>query len=624
MSDGAGIVMRYFHARSSIDCAEKTVRVHVFVVGSGAESLDQIIPQGMLTPNLINDGITGINRALFDIRHDPDAVMMFVQSNSSWTILDVQILATALVADPLYGFAMPRVANRDQMEGFVHALACLPKDERRVVEGMPVLVSASVFRDFGLLDEQAANLDSALVQLFVRANRRGVSARQVNTVVLLKASDKSVMPRDLHLSRASDYDKAIEAQSVLPEVRFERLLQHHFAPKPVRDILIDIRNLAPGFNGTANHVLSLLAPMSRQAAFHGMRLHFWVLPESAKFHGLGERYGETIIHQLLPDQLFDASIRLTQPWSLTELRDQAFVAPVNIFSVLDTIAWDCHYIRMPHIEGVWRAMADFADGFIYISHFSRQRFNARFQASLGAVNVVAHCSMDPAEYWMEEYGPVSPDADTDAPPYVLIVGNRYYHKGLAEVVPALSVAFPEVHFKVLGECNGSFHNVEQIVSGTQAAESMARLFGHCCCLVFPSFYEGFGLPIFEALAYGKPVLARHSDLIEELRSHMEPSAGLFSFVSINDLLRNLKELLAQYAGQERQGQPAIHPARPYRWEDSATDVLNLIDDLLAREDYSRCRKRLEFFYRLEMFDVERAGWTDAKQNMVGFEVEKEE
>ena len=66
------------------------------------------------------------------------------------------------------------------------------------------------------------------------------------------------------------------------------------------------------------------------------------------------------------------------------------------------------------------------------------------------------------------------------------------------------------------------------------------------------------------------------------------------------------------------------PLEPYRWENSAADILALVDDLLTRKDLDRCRKRLEFFYRLAMFDVERAGWADAVQNLVSFDVEKEE
>ncbi|QDF98972.1 hypothetical protein CJ010_21755 [Azoarcus sp. DD4] len=600
------------------------ITVHVFATGqvAGLTWSGPGLPSP-LEPDVIAGGIEGINRRLHECLGDGEAVVLFVPAGTPFSTQDVVDLVEAMAADPLYGFAMPRISIEAQADEEARMLPHLPESERRVVEGAPLLVRAAIFRDFGLLDAQAANLDSALAQLFARANRRGISARLANRV-LMQAGATGLSA--LRLTRASDHAKALSAQAALPEIRFERLLRHRVARKDMRDVLFDIRNLAAGFNGTAHHVLALMGAFSRLAASRRMRLHFWVLPESAEFHDLYARFPGAIVHQLAADQCFDASVRLTQPWSLTELRDQAYVSTVNVFSVLDTIAWDCHYIRMPHLEGVWRAMADYADGFVFISEFTRQRFLARFPAATAAGQKVAHCSMDPAEYWTKESEnlAVRGDRAADSAPYVLIVGNRYYHKGLAEVVPVLSAAFPDVRFKVLGECNGHFHNVEQISSGGQSAEAMAKLFGHCVCLVFPSFYEGFGLPIFEALAFGKPVLARHSDLIDELRERIDPVPDLIPFVTTNELLRELKDLLAQQVMLAARSSPVALPRHPYRWEDSASDVLDLVDNLLARADLERCRKRLEFFYRLEMFDLERAGWADGTQNMVSFEVEKEE
>ncbi len=607
-----------------------------FIEYAGARSLVVVVVAGLADgvadraaavkaftkPDVLSgEGISGVNRVLHEACRNPDALVLFVPAAVEVYEKDIHLLAVALNQDPMFGFAMPRVAGPENWPAVERMVAHLPPTERRVVEGAPVLVRASVLRDFGLLDECAPNLDSALAQLFIRANRRGVSAREVNSVVL-QAGEGWTGARDLHLNRASDHAKAMATQAALPEIRFERLLRHRFSDKPQRDLLVDIRNLAPGFNGTAHHVLALLGPLSRLATQRGIKPYFWVLPESADFHGLREHYGDAIIHQLAPDQCFDASIRLTQPWSLTEVRDLAYVSPVNVFSVLDTIAWDCHYIRMPHLEGVWRAMAGFSDGLVYISDFSRRCFNARFPGSLGALNAVAYCSMDPAEYWPVGLRETLVSGDRDGEPYVLIVGNSYYHKGLAEVVPALSVAFPAINFKVLGECSGTYHNVEQIAAGAQSEADMASLFAGCSCLVFPSFYEGFGLPIFEALAFGKPVLARHSELIDELRERIEPVSGLTSFASTSELLRGLKRLLGN--GEAMLQPMGVSPAQPYRWENSAADILDLLEKLLKNEDFSRCRERLEFFYRLEMFDVERAGWADTTQNMVSFEVEKEE
>ncbi|NJS15528.1 MAG: glycosyltransferase family 4 protein [Sphingopyxis sp.] len=50
-------------------------------------------------------------------------------------------------------------------------------------------------------------------------------------------------------------------------------------------------------------------------------------------------------------------------------------------------------------------------------------------------------------------------------------------------------------------------------------EALARLYFACTGMIFPSLAEGFGLPVVEALAHGKPVLARRLDVFEPLEKH---------------------------------------------------------------------------------------------------------
>jgi glycosyltransferase involved in cell wall biosynthesis len=621
MADRDRELMTFSHSFRWIERSRGAVKFYlVTAVGEGKRASGGKLSEMIESEASLKD-ITELNHLLFEISNIADALVLFLPKLQDIREECIHLLIDAIDEDPLFGFSMPRVVGQEGAAVTKCMAIHLPPTERRVVEGAPLLVRASVLRDFGLLDLGSSSLDAALVQLFMRANRRGMSARLVNSVVL-EVVDTPIEAQDLNLINASDFTKAKAAQAALPEVRFERLLRHRFMKKSKRDLLVDIRNLAPGFNGTAHHILSLLGPLRRLAAERDIRSYIWVLPDAADFHGLNALYGDDVIYHLGQDQCFDASIRLSQPWSMTEVRDQAYVSAVNVFTVLDTIAWDCHYLRMPHIEGVWRAMAEYSDGFAFISNFSSHRFFTRFPKAQESLHVAAKCSMDPREYWSKDVLDLKAGVTAcDDNSYILIVGNRYYHKGLAEVVPILSAAFPTRQFKVLGECSGRFHNVEQIPSGGQSEVDMAALFSGCACLVFSSFYEGFGLPIFEALAFGKPVLARHSGLIEELRTHLMPIAGLESFTSTNEMLRGLKRLLEK-GGDGCISEVVLPPEQPYRWEDSALDILNLLETLLVKQDFSRCKERLEFFYRLELFDVERAGWTDASQNAVSFEVEK--
>lgn len=573
------------------------------------------------------EGLNSVNRMLHS-SSKRGQFALFVGAEHYFSDEELVRLIELAQQDPLFGFVMPVTVAGSSIGSFPTTnvarlvMGNMPHDIRRVVEGPPVLIRSEVLLDFGLLEASDNDLSSALAGLFIRANRRGYSARVSNNVFfpVIDESLARVAREAPAVERASDYYKALDAQTTQPEARLEALLTHRFTQKEQRDVLFDIRNLAPGYNGTAQHILSLLPHIVALADRYSIKPCFWVLPQSSEFHNLPSLYPELLAHELPHNQLFDACVRLTQPWSFSELRDQAYRSTVNIYAVLDSIAWDCHYVRMPHLDGVWRSLAEFADGILYISEFSEKRFNSRFPTSLDAESTVAYCSMNPSEYMVNNQDS-QPSAEADETPYILVCGNRYYHKGLNETVHALSTGFPSVKIKVIGELKSQYHNVEQVPSGNQSAQTMAALYRNCVCLVFPSFYEGFGLPIFEALAFAKPIVARQSELIDELCKKIDPVNGVFPFNSTSELLRTVKRCLTGVIASEA---IVTAPRQPYTWQDSAEDILRLVDRLLGGASLDRCRQRLEFFYRVDQFDIERAGWANTDQNKVVFEVEQEE
>ncbi len=93
----------------------------------------------------------------------------------------------------------------------------------------------------------------------------------------------------------------------------------------------------------------------------------------------------------------------------------------------------------------------------------------------------------------------------------------------------------------------------------------------CCGVrgrwVFPSHYEGFGIPVVESLAYSKPVLARSIPVIRELREKLAAKQNLILYGSTKDLLARL-----------RQGIPEWQPVgnqtaeRPISWASGTGEI----------------------------------------------------
>jgi hypothetical protein len=120
------------------------------------------------------------------------------------------------------------------------------------------------------------------------------------------------------------------------------------------------------------------------------------------------------------------------------------------------------------------------------------------------------------------------------------------------------------------------------------------------------------------------VIARHSDLLDEIRDRVSPIDSIVPFTRTTELLRAIHEVLGREQYWCEQKTQAATPRQLLDWERAAHDVLALVDRGLASVDVERCMERLEFFYRSAQFDTERAGWTNSDQNKIIFEVELEE
>ena len=580
-----------------------------------------------------------VNRALHPII-EAGLQVLFVTSDHSFDSECVVALQAGLNCDPMYGVAIPRTnlggsapvprrlgeAPAQGPDAFNKFLEKLPEySGGGIVQRTPVLVETEILYNFGPLEGVKLDLSDALAQLFIRANRRGYSAVVCNRVLFYTREDEPHpgMLAAPVLKQAPDYYKALGQHAEMPEQKLEAFLWEHFRPKKQRQVLFDIRNLAAGYNGTAQHILSLLQPICRQAEQFSITPFFWVQPQSSQFHSLDKLVPGRLMFELDKDAIFDASIRLSQPWSYSELKDLARCAPVNLYLILDAIAWDCYYVRMPHIDGVWRTAAASADGFVFLSRFTQLTFQERFPAARAVPSTISYSSLDPAEYFTSEEDLKWEATAQGVAPYVLIVGNQYHHKGLKDVVRVLATSFPETKIKVIGDVGEDYSNVEQVPSGMISNEDIDRLFRQCACLVFPSYYEGFGLPVLKALAFGKAVIARRSLLIDEINDHIKPVEGIVQFERKTGLLRAISDVLARKEHLNEQRQQELVPVDLFGWEQSAGRVLAFVDHSLFNADYRRCLERLEFFYRMDQFDIERAGWLNQNQNKVMFDVGRE-
>jgi glycosyltransferase involved in cell wall biosynthesis len=108
-------------------------------------------------------------------------------------------------------------------------------------------------------------------------------------------------------------------------------------------------------------------------------------------------------------------------------------------------------------------------------------------------------------------------------------------------------------------------------------EGLRQLYGEAFALIFPSHYEGFGLPIVEAMSQGCPVITRRNSSLEEVGG----SAVLYFDDTVEDLtecMLNLENSPDPYL--ERSGL-SLAQARKFDWRITARHVLDLYHSLLS-------------------------------------------
>ena len=136
--------------------------------------------------------------------------------------------------------------------------------------------------------------------------------------------------------------------------------------------------------------------------------------------------------------------------------------------------------------------------------------NASLRGSPGpdVPSAICHYPFAPADYVQ-----TNPTASSSGE-YVLVVGNELDHKDVRQTVGLLSTAFPFQGLVVLGVRLEPSDILRSYSAGSLSEAEIQRLYSGARCIVFPSFYEGFGFPIVTALAYGKTLIARRSDLLQ--------------------------------------------------------------------------------------------------------------
>ncbi len=205
--------------------------------------------------------------------------------------------------------------------------------------------------------------------------------------------------------------------------------------------------------------------------------------------------------------------------------------PRSVVTCYDLIPWVFYQNRSRHwnrnIEGLRKA-----DRIITISEFSKQEIIRNVGIPADRIDVI-YCGVDRNVFYPHrDRTPLDTLGILSDATVLLYVGSEEPRKNLGVVLEALSIIRKEIPDIVLlkvgspgmGESRKPItqlitkHQIEERVffTGDVSEEMLAKYYNAADLFVFPSFYEGFGLPIIEAMACGCPVIASNTTSIPEV------------------------------------------------------------------------------------------------------------
>ena len=235
-----------------------------------------------------------------------------------------------------------------------------------------------------------------------------------------------------------------------------------------------------------------------------------------------------------------------------------------------------------------------ADAIITGSNSARDDIVRHLRVPRKKIKVISY-AISPA------FGPVTDPARLSAVrekygirvPYILYVGTIEPRKNIASLIRAFAllkrrglphklviVGQPGWHFApIYAEVERQALRCEVIFTGYVPFEDLPALYSAAESMAFPSLYEGFGLPVLEAMACGTPLVTSNSSALAEIAG---VNALLVNPLSVSEIAAALHRLHKDPDLRQELRRRGLSRAAEFTWERLARSTLDLYEDVVGR------------------------------------------
>ena len=334
----------------------------------------------------------------------------------------------------------------------------------------------------------------------------------------------------------------------------------------------------------------LLGPPAKVEEIGPLPPNFLTVPLSSPERSVqGYREFRTALKRLNCDLL-----HVPNPFSIPRVLPCPYVLTVH--DLLD------HMAPAREQNGFWRSLhfqltrrvLRGAARIVAVSNFTRNDIEKLFEVPPGRIEVIynaiderflrGHASAADRELIAQRY--------QVSYPFLLYAGRVSTHKNVARMIEAFSAlktelerdrTYPDLKLIIIGDDLSGNPDLRRTVvrSGMQndvrflgfvPIEVLRIFYDAAKVFVFPSLYEGFGLPPLEAMAHGTPVVTSNVSSLPEV---VEQAAVLVNPENVFEIMRALHRVLTDPALRERMKDRGYQQVKKFSWEASVRRILNI-------------------------------------------------
>ncbi len=226
---------------------------------------------------------------------------------------------------------------------------------------------------------------------------------------------------------------------------------------------------------------------------------------------------------------------------------------------------------------------------ITVSNYSKQDIVSTYKIDEAKVTVVyngANEQYEPIEYNQQQ---LIRDEFTNGNPFFLFVGSLHPRKNVQRLIDAFEIISSknsDIRLVIVGSSMWKENNLKiadsilhkVIFTGHLETNKLTKLMASAKALTYVPYFEGFGIPLVEAMKCGTPILAANATCLPEVAENAAIYCNPFD---VKDISNGMDRMLSESLLCNELSKLGLEQSKKYHWDKAAELVWKEIEQLIS-------------------------------------------